>query len=383
MKKYLSLMTAVLVGATLFAGCKKQDAANSDTIKIGLNYELSGQVASYGTSLADGIELAFEEINNGGGVLDKKLEAVKMDNKSETQESANIATKLATKENVVLILGAATSGNTKAAVPVATKYKVPMVSASATADDVTVDKNGNVRDYIFKTCFSDSFQGVIMAKFAGEDLGAKKAAMLVDTTSDYSKGLADSFKSSYTGEIVAEEAYKSKDTDFKAVLTNIKSKNPDVLFLPGYYEEVGLIVKQARELGLDVPVLGGDGYDSPKLLELAGKDALNKVYYTNHYSSQDTAENVTKFREAFKKKYNKEPDAFNALGYDLGYLAADAIKRAGKADTEAIKEALAATKDFKGVTGTLSMDEKHNPVKAITILEVKGEEITFVKKQEP
>lgn len=383
MKKYLSLMTAVLVGATLFAGCKKQDAANSDTIKIGLNYELSGQVASYGTSLADGIELAFEEINNGGGVLDKKLEAVKMDNKSETQESANIATKLATKENVVLILGAATSGNTKAAVPVATKYKVPMVSASATADDVTVDKNGNVRDYIFKTCFSDSFQGVIMAKFAVEDLGAKKAAMLVDTTSDYSKGLADSFKSSYTGDIVAEEAYKSKDTDFKAVLTNIKSKNPDVLFLPGYYEEVGLIVKQARELGLDVPVLGGDGYDSPKLLELAGKDALNKVYYTNHYSSQDTAENVTKFREAFKKKYNKEPDAFNALGYDLGYLAVDAIKRAGKADTEAIKEALAATKDFKGVTGTLSMDEKHNPVKAITILEVKGEEITFVKKQEP
>lgn len=383
MKKFLSLMTTVLVGATLFAGCKKENSANSNTIKIGLNYELSGQVATYGRSLVEGIELAFEEINANGGVLDKKIEAVKMDNKSETAESANITTKLATSEKVVMILGAATSGNTKAAAPLANQYKVPMVSASATADDVTVDKNGKVREYMFKTCFSDSFQGVIMAKFAGEDLGAKKAAMLIDNSSDYSKGLADSFKKNYTGEIVAEEAYKSEDTDFKAVLTNIKAKNPDVLFVPGYYEEVGLIIKQARELGLDVPVLGGDGYDSPKLIELAGKDALNKVYYTNHYSSQDTSEEVTKFRDAFKAKYNKEPDAFNALGYDLGYLAADAIKRAGKAEPEAIKEALAATKDFKAVTGNLSMDEKHNPVKAITILEVKDGAVTFLKKLEP
>ncbi|NLZ49401.1 MAG: ABC transporter substrate-binding protein [Clostridiales bacterium] len=381
MKKSLTLLTAVLVGASLFTGCKKEDSG--DTIKVGLNYELSGQVATYGRSLVEGIELAFEEINNNGGVLDKKIEAVKMDNKSDTAESANITTKLATKEKVVLILGAATSGNTKAAAPMANKYKVPLVSASATADDVTVDKDGKVRDYIFKTCFSDSFQGVIMAKFAGEELAAKKAAMLVDTTSDYSKGLADSFKKNYTGQIVAEEAYKSKDTDFKAVLTNIKATNPDVLFVPGYYEEVGLIIKQARELGIEAPVLGGDGYDSPKLLELAGKDALNKVYYTNHYSSQDTSEEVTKFKEAFKAKYNKEPDAFNALGYDLGYLAVDAIKRAGKADAEAIKEALAATKDFKAVTGTLTMDEQHNPVKAITILEVKNGEITFLEKLEP
>lgn len=381
MKKFFSLMTAVLVGASLFTGCKKEDSGN--TIKIGLNYELSGQVATYGRSLVEGIELAFEEINSNGGVLDKKIEAIKIDNKSEAQESANITTRLATKEKVVLILGAATSGNTKAASPVANRYKVPLVSASATADDVTVDKNGKVRDYMFKTCFSDSFQGVIMAKFAGEDLGAKKAAMLVDTSSDYSKGLADSFKKNYTGEITIEEAYKKGETDFKAVLTNIKSANPDVLFVPGYYEEVGLIIKQARELGIDVTVVGGDGYDSPKLVELAGKDALNKVYYTNHYSSKDTSEEVTKFIEDFKAKYNKEPDAFNALGYDLGYLAADAIKRAGKADPEAIKDALASTKDFKAVTGTLSMDENHNPVKSITVLEVKDGEVTFLKKLEP
>ncbi|WP_139902442.1 ABC transporter substrate-binding protein [Clostridium thermarum] len=384
MKKSLSLLTAVLVGASLFAGCSK--AENSNTVKIGLNYELSGQVATYGTGLVEGIELAFEEINKAGGVLEKQIEAVKVDNKSNDTEAASVATKLATKDKVVLMLGPATSGNTKAASPIANQNKIPLVSASATADDVTVDKNGKVREYVFKTCFSDSFQGVIMANFAFNDLGTKKAAMLIDATSDYSKGLAKNFQETYEklgGTVAKEEAYKAKDTDFMAVLTNLKAAQPDVLFVPGYYEEVGLIVKQARELGLNVPVLGGDGYDSPKLIELAGKDALNKVYFTNHYSSQDTAPEVAKFREAFKAKYGKDPDAFNALGYDLGYFAADAIKRAGKADPEAIKKALEETKDFNAVTGKFSIGEDHNPVKSITVLEVKDGNFTFVKKVEP
>jgi branched-chain amino acid transport system substrate-binding protein len=183
--------------------------------------------------------------------------------------------------------------------------------------------------------------------------------------------------------VLAEEAYQAKDTDYKAVLTNLKAKNPDVLYVPGYYNEVGLIVKQARELGLTVPVLGGDGYDSPKLVEIAGAEALNNVYYTNHYSSQDNAPDVVKFKDAFKAKYGKEADAFNALGYDLGYFLADAVKRAGAADPEKIKDALAATKDFKGITGTLSIDQFHNPVKAVTILQVKDGKPTFLKKQEP
>lgn len=387
MKKKLSLLLAVMLVSMSFTGCSKGTASkDSKTIKVGLDYELSGQVATYGQSLVQGIELAFEEINKNGGVLGKQVEIVKADNKSDTSESANVATKLATRDKVVAILGPATSGNTKAAAPVAMQNKVPLISASATADDVTVDSNGKVREYVFKTCFSDSFQGVIMAQFVSQDLGKKNAALLIDSTSDYSKGLAKNFKSKFEklgGTVITEQAYQSKDTDFKAVLTKIKGTNPDVIYLPGYYEEVGLIIKQARELGLNVPILGGDGYESPKLVELAGKTALNDVYFTNHYSSKDTTPEVVKFRKAFKAKYNKEPDAFNALGYDLAYFTADGLKRAGAADSQKLKEALAATKDFKGITGTISIDKNHNPVKSITILEEKNGEQSFLKKLDP
>lgn len=389
MKKGITLLTALLFGASVFTGCAKSAATATggvNSIKVGLNYELSGNVATYGQGLVEGIELGFEEINKNGGVLGKQVELVKKDNKSDATEAANVSTALATKDKVVLLLGPATSGNTKAASPAATTSKVPLVSASATADDVTVDKNGKVRQYIFKTCFSDSFQGVIMANFASNDLKAKNAAILQDVTSDYSKGLLTSFKGQFSklgGKIVAEEAYKAKDNDFNAVLTKIKSTNPDVIYIPGYYEEVGLIVKQARQLGLNVPILGGDGYESPKLAEIAGASVLNNVYYTNHYSSTDTSPEVVKFRDAFKVKYNKAPDAFNALGYDLAYFAADAIKRAGAADPAKIQQALAETKDFKGVTGTISIDKQHNAVKSITIIQEKDGVATFLKKQQP
>lgn len=386
MRKKLSLLLAAMLVAASFSGCGKSAATSSkggSTIKVGLDYELSGGVATYGQGLVEGIDLAFEEINKAGGVLGKQIEEVKADNKSDTAESANVATKLATRDKVVAILGPATSGNTKAAAPIAVQNKVPLISASATADDVTVDSNGKVREFVFKTCFSDSFQGVVMANFASGDLGKKKAALLVDSTSDYSKGLAKNFKDTFTkqgGTVLAEQAYQAKDTDFKAVLTKIKGMNPDVVFVPGYYEEVGLIVKQARDLGLNAPILGGDGYESPKLTELAGKTALNDVYYSNHYSSKDTTAEVVKFKGAFKAKYNKEPDAFNALGYDLAYFLADALKRAGAADPVKLKEALASTKDFSGITGKISIDSKHNPVKSITIIQMKNGEPTFLKK---
>jgi branched-chain amino acid transport system substrate-binding protein len=388
MNKKLSVLMVILVVLNLFAGCAKKSAsANAaDTIKVGLNYELSGGVATYGQSLVAGIELAFEELNQKGGVLGKKIAAVKVDNKSDSTEAANLSTRLTTRDKVVALLGPATSGNTKAASPAAMQNKVPLISASATADDVTVDSNGKVREYVFKTAFSDSFQGVMMANFAVNDLGKKKAAVLLDTTSDYSKGLAKNFNETYKklgGSLTAEEAYQAKDTDFKAVLTKIKGTNPEVLFVPGYYEEVGLIVKQARELGLNVPVLGADGYDSPDLAKIAGKDALNGVYYSNHYSSMDNTPEVTKFRETFNKKYGKNPDAFNALGYDLAYFLADSLTRAGAADSEKLKDALAATKNFAGVTGKFSMDEFHNPVKSITVIEMKNGEPTFLKKVNP
>lgn len=388
MNKKLSLLVVSLVSLSVLAGCSSAGVKSKaeGNIKVGLNYELSGNAASYGTSLSNGAELALEEINKNGGVFGKQLEPVKVDNKSDNAESANVTTKLMTRDKVVAVLGAATTGNTKAATPAANQNKVPLISGSATSDDVTVDSNGKVREYIFKTCFSDSFQGVMMSNFAYNDLSLKNAAVLTDTASDYSKGLAKSFKENYAklgGTVTAEESYKTKDTDFKTVLTNIKSKNPDVLFVPGYYEEVGLIIRQARELGIDVPILGGDGYESPKLTELAGKEALNKVYYTTAYSSQDTDPNVVKFKKAYKAKYGKEPDAFGALGYDLGYFLADGLKRAGEADREKLKNALAEAKDFKGVTGTFSMDENHNPVKSVTVIEMKNGEPTFLKKLNP
>mgnify|MGYP000883438292 FL=1 len=387
--KMLSLMMVVVMMTSFLIGCgadSDKTPADADTIKVGLNYELSGNVASYGTDLSDGVEMALEEINANGGVLGKQIEVVKMDNTSDSTEAANISTRLITRENVVTILGPATSGNTKGAIPPAQENKIPLVSASATADDVTVDSNGKVRDYIFKTCFSDSYQGVTMANFAYNDLKLAKAAVLVENTSDYSKGIAANFKDELAklgGTIVSEEAYQSKETDFKAVLTNIKAANPEVLLVPGYYEEVGLIIRQARELGINVPVLGGDGYDSPDILDLAGPDALNDVYYTNHYSPMDTAKDVVAFREAFSEKFNREPGAFHAMGYDLGYFFADAVERAGEATPEKIRDAMEATVDFKGITGTLSIDEFHNSVKAVTILELVDGEPTFLKKLEP
>ncbi|MBW9158777.1 ABC transporter substrate-binding protein [Clostridium tagluense] len=388
MKKKVSLLLASLLVTASFTGCGKNTASEPKpkTIKVGLNYELSGPAATYGQGLVNGIELAFEEINNKGGVLGKKLESVKADNKSENTEAANVAAKLATRDKVVAMLGPATSGNTKSAAPIAVQNKVPLISASATADDVTVDRNGKVREYVFKTCFSDSFQGVVMATFAYKDLGKKNVALLVDNTSDYSKGLAKNFKETYTklgGNLVTEQAYQAKETDFKAVLTKIKGTKADVLFLPGYYEEVGLIVKQARELGITMPILGGDGYDSPKLSELAGKTALNDIYFTNHYSSKDTAPEVVKFQKAFKAKYNKDADAFNALGYDMVYLLADALKRSGEVDSIKLKDAIASTKDFNAITGKISIDKNHNPVKAITILQMKNGQQTFLKKLSP
>lgn len=376
-------MSTVMV-VSLFSGCGKTTA--SDKIKVGLNYELSGAVATYGQSLSDGAKLALEEINKKGGVLGKQIQVVEVDNKSDNTEAANVSTRLAVRDKVVALLGPATSGNTKAATPAAMQNKVPLITASATADDVTVDSNGKVREYIFKTCFSDSFQGVMMANFATNDLKLTKAAVLVDSTSDYSKGLAKNFKGTYKkngGTVLTEEAYQANDTDFKAVLAKIKNTNPDVLYVPGYYQEVGLIVRQARDMGLNVPILGGDGYESPKLAELAGKDALNNVYYSTHYSSMDTSPEAVKFRQAFTKKYGKEPDAFSALGYDMGYFLADALKRAGSTDSAKLTSALAATKNFKGVTGVFSMDKNHNPVKSVTIIQMKDGQATFLKKLAP
>lgn len=400
LKRFASvfLASSLIVGA--LAGCSSSEEGtttttsggsssgssdSSEVIKIGANLELSGAVASYGSSIGKGAELAVEEINAAGGIDGKQIELVKVDNKSENSEATNAAIKLATQDKVTAMIAPATSGNVIATAQIANQYKIPTVTASGTAPNVTENEDGSINDYVFRTCFIDPFQGIVAANFATE-LGAKNVAIYADNSSDYAKGLAASFKQQIEangGKVVAEEAYVAKDVDFKSTLTNLKSKNPEFIFIPGYYEEVGLIVKQARELGIDVPLMGADGWDSPTLVELAGKDALNNTFITNHYSSQDPEETIQGFVKAFEGKFNESPNAFHALGYDTVYFIADAIKRAGSTDGEAIQKALAETTDLSLITGTFSVDEKHNPVKSATVLEYVDGNQKFNSKVNP
>ncbi|MFJ7753212.1 ABC transporter substrate-binding protein [Peribacillus muralis] len=389
-KKLAGAFLSLSLAAGMLAGCggsgsSDKSSGDGDTIKIGVNLELSGGVASYGQSIAEGLELATEEINKEG-IDGKKIKLIKVDNKSEASEATSGAIKLTSQDQVAAIVGAATSTNSIAQVQIAQDNKVPVISPSGTSPEITFSKD-KLNDYIFRTSFIDPFQGTVAANFATTEIKAKSAAIYIDSASDYSKGLAAAFKEQFEkngGKIVAEEAYIAKDTDFRSTLTRLKSAKPDFIFLPGYYEEAGLIVKQARETGLDVPFMGGDGWDSPKLVEIAGAKALNNTFITNHYSSGDPDEKIQNFVSAFKAKYkDKSPDAFNALGYDTGYFLADAIKRAGSADSTKIKEALEKTKNLELVTGTFTLDEKHNPIKSATILEFKEGKQVFNTKINP
>ncbi|MEQ2527184.1 ABC transporter substrate-binding protein [Robertmurraya yapensis] len=393
MKKISKLLMTSVLFAGVLAGCASGNETTGgsdgggDTIKIGANLELSGAVASYGEGIKEGIDLAIEEINAAGGVDGKELEVVPVDNKSEGSEATNAAIKLVNQDKVTAIIGSATSGNTKAQTQIADEGKTILITPSGTADDLTLGTDGNVIDYVFRTSFIDSFQGKVAANFA-TDLGIKNAAIYADNASDYAKGLAKSFKETFEaagGKVVAEESYMADDTDFRSTLTNLKSAEPEFIFIPGYYEEVGLIVKQARELGIDVPLMGADGWDSPTLVELAGAENLNNTYITNHYSSGDPDETIQKFVEAFSKKYDgAKPDAFNALGYDSVYLLVDAMDRAGTTtDKEKIKDALAETKDLSLITGKITIDELHNPTKSATVLEYKNGEQVFKSKVNP
>lgn len=400
-KKYGSLFMATALLTGVLAGCGTDDDSSTssssssggsgnsagDTIKIGANLELSGGVASYGSSINDGAKLAIEEINAAGGIDGKQIEYIPVDNKSETAEATSAAIRLAEQEKVVAMLAPATSGNSVATVQIASQHKVPMVTASGTAPNVTVNDDGSINEYAFRTCFIDPFQGTVAANFASNEIGAKNVAIFADNASDYAKGLAASFKETITangGTVVAEEAYVAKDVDFKSTLTNIKGKNPDFIFIPGYYEEVGLIVKQARELGITVPLMGADGWDSPTLVDLAGGDALNNTFITNHYSSEDPDAKIQDFVTAFNDKYSKAPNAFHALGYDSIYFIVDAIKRVdGDITGEAIQKQLAATKDLSLITGTFTVDENHNPVKSATVLEFVDGKQQFNSKVNP
>ena len=372
--------------AGLIAGCGgEKKAANSNEIKIGGNFELSGGVANYGQSTMNGVKLAFKEINEKGGINGKKISLVIADNKSEPSEAANAVTKLINQDKVVALIGPVTSSNLIATTQIATDKKIPVLTPTATSPKATFE-NGKVKEMIFRSCFIDPFQGEVMARFAANSMKVKTAAIYVDNSSDYSKGLAEVFRDAFTklgGKIVAEEAFLQKDTDFKSAITKIKAANPDVIFIPAYYQEVGMIVKQAREMGVTIPLIGTDGWDSPKLVEIAGAAALNNTFFSNHYSAEDKDPHIQAFVEAYKKEYNQMPDALAVLGYDGALMMIDALKRAGSEDPKKIQEALASTKNLQVSSGILTLDDKHNPLKSAVVIEMKDGKQAFKEKVNP
>lgn len=373
-KEFLKLVAAslfTLAMAVNMTGCSN---SSDKEIKIGLLNEMTGGNATIGTAAANGAKLAVKEINAKGGVLGKQLKAIAADNKSEPSEAANAMTKLLTQDQVVAVTGTFSSSNAIAAASVAEADKKPYLVAGATNPKVTVDeKTQKVKPFIYRVCFIDPFQGTVAANFAAKDLQMKKAAMLIDNSSDYSKGLAEFFEAAFVkngGSIVANEAYLQKDADFKATLTKIKATGADVLFVPGYYEEVGKIVKQAREMGIAIPIVGADGWDSPKLAEIATANALNNTYFTNHYSVDDPSPAGKAFVENYTKEFGQKPEALAVLGYDAVYVLADAIKRANSTDAAKIAEALANVKDFPAVSGTTTINKTHDAEKSAVIIEM-------------
>ena len=373
-KLLATAISAMLAVSVVASGCGGGSKA-SDEIKIGVVSEMTGSNATYGTSVVNGMKLALKEVNDKGGVNGKKVSIVVADSKSEPAEAANAMSKLVNQDKTPVVMGIFTSSSAIAAANVSESAKVPFLAIGATNPKVTLDdKTGKVKPNTFRVCFIDPFQGTVGANFVLNELKLKKAVIFVDNSSDYSKGLASFFKQAYTskgGEIVGEEAYLQKDTDFKAVLTKIKTMNPEILYVPGYYEEVGKIIKQARELGMNLPIVGGDGWDSPKLSEIAGAGPLNNTFFTNHYSPDDTSAASQAFVDAYVKAYNQKPDAPAVLGYDGARLMIDAISRAGGTDGAKVSKALAETKNYKAVTGDTSLNETHDAVKSAVIIEFK------------
>ena len=361
--------------------------ADGDTIKVGGLLEMTGGSASFGISGKNGIDLALKKINEKGVLGGKKLSLVVADTKSEASEATNGMQKLISQDKVVAVIGPNQSSAVIASGAINNGAKVVDITPMGTNPDVTVDpKTKQVKPYSFRTCFIDPFQGTVMASFASNELKVKRAAIYIDNTSDYAKGLAQFFKENFVkngGQVVIEEAYLQKDTDFKSTLTKIKAAKPDFIYIPGYYQEVGLIVKQAREMGITVPMAGGDGWDSAKLPEIAGKAALENTFFSSLYSPDDTSDLNKEFVAEYKKAYNTNPDVFAALAYDSTLLIAKAIEDAGSADPAKIAEAMAKIKGFKGVSGEVTFNEEHNPIKSAVIIEHKDGKQTFKTKVNP
>jgi branched-chain amino acid transport system substrate-binding protein len=353
----------------------------AEPIKVGEVASLTGKEAAFGNSSHRGTLLAIEQVNAAGGVLGRPFALFTEDNQSKAGESATVARKLLSREKVVALLGEVASSRSLEMAPIAQRAKIPMISPSSTNPKVTA-----VGDYIFRVCFIDPFQGTVMAKFAKETLKAKRVAVLTSVSSAYSVGLAKYFKERFIadgGEIALEQKYAEGDKDFKAQLTAIRAAGVDAVFVPGYYTEAALVTRQARELGLTLPLFGGDGWEAPQLLEIGGK-AMEGTYYSTHYSPEDSSPKVQAFVSAFRTRWNGEtPDAMAALGYDTVLVLADAMTRANTTEPAAVRSALAATKGFAGVTGVTTLDADRNASKAASIITVQDGRFRFVQSVAP
>jgi branched-chain amino acid transport system substrate-binding protein len=373
-------LLALLVITTLFVSfaCERRggggNGSGTGPIVVGYYGDLSGRTSSFGQSTKNGVEMAADEINKAGGIDGRTIQIITEDDQGEPNKAATVVTKLINQDKVVALLGEVASSNSLAAAPKAQGAKVPMISPSSTNPAVT-----QVGDYIFRVCFIDPFQGEVMAKFSANNLKAKRAAILYDFNSDYSRGLYQFFKRSFTqfgGQIVSEQSYTQGDRDFSGQLTAIRSVNPEVIYVPGYYGEVGVIANQTKQLGIKAPLLGGDGWDAPQLWQLGGA-SLNGDYISNHYSVDDPSPAIKKFVADYKGRYNILPDALAALGYDSMKVLADAIKRAGTTENAKLRDAIGQTKNFPGVTGQITIDQDRNAVKPAVVLKLQDGKFVY------
>ena len=386
-KKSLAILICFVLIATVFTACASKATttgankpAEPAVIKIGAVFPMTGDVATFGESSKNAVNIALEEVNSKGGILGKQVEVIFEDDSNTPANSANAIQKLISNDKVVAVIGSVSSKSSIAMGPIATQNKIPMISPTSTNPKVTTDGG----EYVFRACFIDPFQGTVLAKFSTQTLKAKTAAVLYDVSNDYSKGLGDYFKSGFEklgGQVLAMESYNAGDQDFNAQLTKIKPLNPEVILLADYYNTIGLIAKQARALGITATFVGGDGWDSSDLYKVGG-DAIDGGYFSNHYSPDDTAPMVVEFRKSYEAKYGKTPDALAALAYDAAKILFAAIEKAGSTDGEKIKDAMKAT-NLEVVSGKITFDQDRNPIKSAVIIKVVKDKYEFVEKVNP
>jgi len=369
----MTLKAALALCVILSAqGCRRQDARvvekpPPERVRVGAFMSLSGDTSQYGISALNGIRMAVEEANAAGGVKGRRVDLLVRDTRSDAVETSTVVDRLAREDRVHALLGEVVSSRSLAAARVAQREQVPMLTPSATSPEITA-----VGDYVFRSCYTDTFQGVALARFAVESLGALRAAVIVDRDQRYSVELARLFREDFErrgGKVVSEQEYPDGESDFSVQLAEVGASQPDVIFIPGYYMEVALIARQARALGISAPLVGGDGWDSPRLAQIGGP-AIVGGYFTTHFSAEDPDPQVQRFVADFKRLYGSAPDSFAATAYDAARIMLAAVERAPTLERAAVRDALAATKDFPGVTGAVTFNAERNAVKPIVVVRI-------------